>query len=204
MSARNLATYAASTQQRLCQKNFLATDVVKWVILVGHVQGCKMRSLMLPRLVHAIIVVKKDILPENAQVLLRQAQGGNPRPMIQPHLVYAIGVVKKDIFPENAQVLLRHVQGGNPRPMIQPHLAYAIGVVKKDIFPENAQILPRKKTRLYTEESDIKTPKKSKHRGGWMTEHPGLFIMGTQLLGSPTQVVMDFREITTGGSLPEI
>jgi hypothetical protein len=26
---------------------------------------------MLPRLVHAIIVVKKDILPENAQVLLR-------------------------------------------------------------------------------------------------------------------------------------
>ncbi|MCI05518.1 hypothetical protein A2U01_0026571, partial [Trifolium medium] len=106
MSARNLATYAASTQQRLCQKNFLATDVVKWVILVGHVQGCKMRSLMLPRLVHAIIVVKKDILPENAQVLLRQAQGGNPRPMMQPHLVHAIGVVKRDIFPENAQVLL--------------------------------------------------------------------------------------------------
>ncbi|XP_045832211.1 uncharacterized protein LOC123923557 isoform X2 [Trifolium pratense] len=32
-----------------------------------------------------------------------------------------------------------------------------------------------KKTRLYTEESDIKTPKKSKHRGGWMTEHPGEF-----------------------------
>jgi hypothetical protein len=30
-----------------------------------------MRPLMLPRLVHAIIVVKKDILPENAQVLLR-------------------------------------------------------------------------------------------------------------------------------------
>ncbi|WJX59118.1 hypothetical protein P8452_44485 [Trifolium repens] len=32
-----------------------------------------------------------------------------------------------------------------------------------------------KKTRLYTEESDTKTPKKSKHRGGWMTEHPGEF-----------------------------
>ncbi|WJX64362.1 hypothetical protein P8452_49152 [Trifolium repens] len=32
-----------------------------------------------------------------------------------------------------------------------------------------------KKTRFYTEESDIKTPKKSKHRGGWMTEHPGEF-----------------------------
>ncbi|GAU14500.1 hypothetical protein TSUD_250420 [Trifolium subterraneum] len=32
-----------------------------------------------------------------------------------------------------------------------------------------------KKTRYYTEESDIRTPKKSKHRGGWMTEHPGEF-----------------------------
>jgi hypothetical protein len=36
-------------------------------------------------------------------------------------------------------------------------------------------------------------------------DQAGLFIMGTQLLGSPTRVVvMDFREITTGGSLPEI
>jgi hypothetical protein len=35
-------------------------------------------------------------------------------------------------------------------------------------------------------------------------DQAGLFIMGTQLLGSPTLVVMDFREITTGGNLPEI
>jgi hypothetical protein len=35
-------------------------------------------------------------------------------------------------------------------------------------------------------------------------DQAGLFIMGTQLLGSPTRVVMDFREITTGGNLPEI
>nr|XP_004491144.1 zinc finger CCHC domain-containing protein 7-like isoform X2 [Cicer arietinum] len=32
-----------------------------------------------------------------------------------------------------------------------------------------------KKIRPHEEESDIKTPKKSKYKGGWMTEHPGEF-----------------------------
>lgn len=27
----------------------------------------------------------------------------------------------------------------------------------------------------YTKESDIKTPKKSKHKGGWMSDHPSEF-----------------------------
>jgi hypothetical protein len=35
-------------------------------------------------------------------------------------------------------------------------------------------------------------------------DQAGHFIMGTQLLGSPTRVVMAFREVTTSGNLQEM
>jgi len=103
----NMLTWNASFQIKLSAYINLS---INWC---RHVQGCKVRLLVLPHLLCAIGVVKGDILLENAQVLsgynwCRRVQGFKVRLLVLPHLLCAIGVVKGDILPENAHILSRY------------------------------------------------------------------------------------------------